>query len=128
MNNNYYTQNGILIRNPIAYCKTNAPMFNSESIYDTYDINKITYIYKLKLENGKIYIGKTINIKKRMKQHFNGEGSEVTKKFKPITCKILDSCPGLLADELEQLYTNKYITKYGYNNVRGGKYTNANTF
>ncbi len=80
------------------------------------------------MENDKIYIGKTINIKKRMKQHFNGKGSEVTKKFKPIKCKILDTCSGLLGDELEQLYTNKYIIKYGYNNVRGGKYTNANTF
>ena len=31
------------------------------------------------------------------------------------------------ADDIEQLYTNKYIVKYGYNNVRGGKYTNSTT-
>ena len=38
---------------------------------------------------------------------------------------MLDSCPGFLANEIEQLYTNKYIVEYGYNNVRGGKYTNS---
>ena len=32
-----------------------------------------------------------------------------------------------LADDIEQLYTNKYIVEYGYNNVRGGKYTNSTT-
>jgi len=28
---------------------------------------------------------------------------------------------------IEQEYTDYYINKYGYNNVRGGKYTNSNT-
>ena len=60
-----------------------------------------------------------------MKQHFSGDGAHVTKKFKPINCDVLDSCPGFLANEIEQLYTNKYIVEYGYNNVRGGKYTNS---
>ena len=77
------------------------------------------------LEDGKIYIGKTGNVQKRMKQHFSGDGARVTKKFKPIKCEVLDSCPGFLANEIEQLYTNKYIVEYGYNNVRGGKYTNS---
>lgn len=60
-----------------------------------------------------------------MKQHFSGDGTRVTKKFKPIKCEVLDSCPGFLASEIEQLYTNQYIVEYGYNNVRGGKYTNS---
>ena len=60
-----------------------------------------------------------------MKQHFSGDGARVTKKFKPINCEVLDSCPGFFANEIEQLYTNKYIVEYGYNNVRGGKYTNS---
>ena len=77
------------------------------------------------MEDGKIYIGKTGNVQKRMKQHFSGDGARVTKKFKPINCEVLDSCPGFLANEIEQLYTNKYIVEYGYNNVRGGKYTNS---
>ena len=125
MSQKYYTQNGEYIKNPKGYAKTGAPMYESQSIYDTDDINKKTFIYKLDLEDGKIYIGKTGNLQKRMKQHFSGDGARVTKKFKPIKCEVLDSCPGFLASEIEQLYTNKYIVEYGYNNVRGGKYTNS---
>ena len=125
MSQKYYTQTGEYIKNPKGYAKTGAPMYESQSIYDTNDINKETFIYKLDLEDGKIYIGKTGNVQKRMKQHFSGDGARVTKKFKPIKCKVLDSCPGFLANEIEQLYTNKYIVEYGYNNVRGGKYTNS---
>ena len=127
MSQKYYTQNGVYIKNPKGYAKTGAPMYESQSIYDTNDINKKTFIYKLDLEDDKIYIGKTGNVQKRMKQHFSGDGARVTKKFKPIKCKVLDSCPGFLANEIEQLYTNKYIVEYGYNNVRGGKYTNSTT-
>lgn len=123
----YYTQNGLQIRNPDTYAKTGAPMFETDSIYDTNNINKKTYIYKLKLECGKIYVGKTANIEKRMKQHFSGNGSMVTKKYKPLKGKLLDSCPGYFGNEIEQLYTNSCIVKYGYNNVRGGKYTNSQT-
>ena len=125
MSQKYYTQTGEYIKNPKGYAKTGAPMYESQSIYDTNDINKETFIYKLDLEDGKIYIGKTGNVQKRMKQHFSGDGARVTKKFKPIKCKVLDSCPGFLANEIEQLYTNKYIVEYGYNNVRGGKNTNS---
>ena len=125
MSQKYYTQTGEYIKNPKGYAKTGAPMYESQSIYDTNDINKETFIYKLDLEDGKIYIGKTGNVQKRMNQHFSGDGARVTKKFKPIKCKVLDSCPGFLANEIEQLYTNKYIVEYGYNNVRGGKYTNS---
>jgi len=121
----YYTQNGIEIRNPVAYAKSGKPMFETDSIYDTKDINQKTYIYKISLEDGKKYIGKTVNIERRMRQHFTGNGSKVTKKFKPIKYRLLDNCPGFLADEIEQLYTNSYIVKYGYNNVRGGTYTNS---
>lgn len=121
----YYTQNGIEIRNPVAYAKSGMPMFETDSIYDTKDINQKTYIYKISLEDGKKYIGKTVNIERRMRQHFTGNGSKVTKKFKPIKYKLLDNCPGFLADEIEQIYTNSYIVKYGYNNVRGGTYTNS---
>ena len=33
----------------------------------------------------------------------------------------------VLFDKLEQKYTGKYIKKHGYENVRGGKYTNSKT-
>ena len=88
-------------------------------------INAPTTIYKLNLEDGKKYIGKTTNFDRRMDQHFSGNGSKVTKKFKPIDGKTIDEVPGFLSDEIEHEYTEEYIKKYGYDKVRGGYYTNS---
>lgn len=38
----------------------------------------MVYIYVLKLEKGKYYIGKTLNPNFRIKQHFNSQGLENT--------------------------------------------------
>ena len=94
---------------------------------ETTNINEETDIYKLKLQNDKKYIGKTTNIDRRMNQHFSGNGAKVTQKFKPIEGEVIDSCPGFFADKLEQIHTEENIDKYGYENVRGGKYTNSTT-
>ena len=120
----YYTKQGKIIYNPSAYAKTGAPMY---LIGSRKNINAPTQIYKLNLEGGKKYVGKTTNINKRMNQHFSGNGAKVTQKFKPINGEIVDECPGFFSDELEQKHTDKYINKHGYNNVRGGKYTNSHT-
>ena len=121
----YFTKNGARINFPRAYARSGAPMYKTK--YGNININTKTNIYKLELEGGKKYIGKTTNMERRMGQHFNGRGAKVTKKFKPIRFKIIDTCDGFFSDKLEQQHTNKYIKKYGYNNVRGGKYTNSNT-
>ena len=121
----YYTRSGEVIYKPEAYAKTGAPMY--ENKHRGYNVNMKTFIYKLGLEDDKIYIGKTIDPYRRMSEHLSGDGSKVTKKFKPIDGKIIDSCPGFFSDDLEQQYTNYYIKKYGYDNVRGGKYTNSHT-
>ena len=99
----YYTKSGEYIRNPEAYAKTGAPMFTTR-YEETEDINKPTDIYKLNLENGKKYIGKTANIDQRMMQHFNGKGTNVTKKFSPLNGKIVDTVPGYFSNEYEQEY------------------------
>ena len=115
---------GSPVYNPLAYSKTYAPMFEKMS---NININQITYIYLIYLEYGKIYIGKTTNIQRRLREHYNGIGSMVTKKFRPINHKIIDKCPGYYSDKLEQQYTDEFISKYGYDNVRGGKYVNSHT-
>ena len=122
----YYTESGEKIRNPEAYALTGAPMYDSKKS-GSKDINEETDIYKLNLKNGKKYIGKTTDIDRRMDQHFSGNGAKVTKKFKPIDGKVLDSCPGFFADNLENDYTDEYIEKKGYDNVRGGRYVNSKT-
>ena len=77
------------------------------------------FIYILKLEQGKYYIGKTNKPQFRLNNHFNSNGSEWTKKYKPI--KVLDikkNCDNYDEDK----YTRKYMDKYGINNVRGGSF------
>ena len=95
--------------------------------FESTDINAPTAIYKMNLEGGKKYIGKTGNFDRRMDQHFSGDGAKVTKKFKPINAKVVDEVPGFFSDDVEQEYTEEYIDKYGYENVRGGMYTNSKT-
>ena len=126
----YYTQNGDIIKNPTAYSKTGAPMYKTQyggSYEPGPNINKDTYIYKLELEKGKKYIGKTTDINKRMDQHFSGNGSQVTKKFKPIEGEVIYVCPGFISDQVEQEHTEDNISTHGYQNVRGGKYVNSKT-
>ena len=78
------------------------------------------YIYVLLLENRKYYIGKTSNPKFRIENHFDNNGAEWTKIYKPI--KILEIVPNCDNYD-EDKYTLKYMDKYGINNVRGGSYT-----
>lgn len=79
----------------------------------------MVYIYILKLENNKYYIGKTDNPEIRLNSHFNLNGSEWTKKYKPIEIiQIIPNCDNYDEDK----YTKIYMDKYGINNVRGGSY------
>lgn len=121
----YYTESGTRIRNPEAYARTGAPMYKNN--YSNKDINQPTSIYKLNLEDGKKYIGKTTDVDRRAYEHFTGHGSEVTKKFKPQNGKVIDECPGFFADELENYHTDRNIERYGYDKVRGGRYVNSRT-
>jgi len=144
--NQYYTSYGKPIRNPEAYAATGAPMHKNfttrtgKKIYDpdaytksggqlysNKDINEERSIYKVECRGGKKYIGETSNFDRRMDQHFSGRGAKVTKKFQPKNALELDRVPGYFAKEVEQEYTEEYIEKYGYDNVRGGKYTNSKT-
>ncbi len=74
------------------------------------------YVYALKLDNNKYYIGKTTNLIKRYETHSCGLGSSWTKKYKPIRIIEIRTCKQLL-DELET--TLIYMKKYGIDNVRG---------
>ena len=122
----FYTKYGTYIRNPKAYAHTGAPMYETK-YKGSKNINKEHQIYKLTLEDGKKYIGKTTNFNRRMNEHFSGNGSKVTQKFKPIKGKIIDCCHGYFSNKVEQKHTEKNIKKYGYDNVRGGAYSNSKT-
>ena len=142
----YYTASGTKIRNPDAYAATGAPMFenfttktgkkvyNPESyvnsggeLYYDKDINEERSIYEVKCRGGKRYVGETGDIDRRLTQHFSGKGSQVTKKYGALSAKEVEKVPGFFAKEVEQEHTEKLIRRHGYDNVRGGRYTNSNT-
>jgi hypothetical protein len=82
----------------------------------------MVYIYVLQLEQGKYYIGKTNNPQVRLDHHFNSNGAEWTKHYKPVRMvELIPNCD----DYDEDKYTRIYMDKYGINNVRGGAFTST---
>jgi cellular nucleic acid-binding protein len=82
----------------------------------------MVFIYILKLQQGKYYVGKTTNPSFRIDSHFNANGSAWTKKYAPI--KLLELLPDK-DDYDEDKYTKIYMDKYGVDNVRGGSYASV---
>lgn len=83
-------------------------------------------IYALLLEDNKYYIGQTKDLEQRMSFHNKGkQGSEWTKKFKPIRVieTIKTNCNNIEeAMAIENATTISYMKKYGWRNVRGGDF------
>lgn len=77
------------------------------------------YIYILRLEQNKYYVGKTKEPNFRIEEHFNNYGSAWTNKFKAIEIiKIIPNCDAYDEDK----YTLQMMEKYGIYNVRGGSF------
>lgn len=86
------------------------------------NISIMVFIYAIKLEQGKYYIGKTNNPYFRLESHFNSNGSEWTKIYKPIKIlEIIPNCDNYDEDKI----TRQYMDKYGINNVRGGSFVSV---
>jgi len=77
----------------------------------------MVYIYVLKCQGNKFYVGKTEDPQFRLDTHFKEGGSVWTKKYKPI--QIHELIPDQ-TDHDEQRVTQEYMGKYGIDNVRGG--------
>ena len=77
----------------------------------------MVYIYVLKLQKNRFYIGKTEDPQFRLESHNTGNGSAFTKKYKPL--QIHEIIPNQ-KDHDEQRVTQEYMAKYGIDNVRGG--------
>jgi predicted GIY-YIG superfamily endonuclease len=83
-------------------------------------MKKMEYIYILKLQKGKWYVGKTSDIMTRYQQHIDGRGSAWTSKYPPVS--LVESKP-IVSPHDENNSTKDYMKKYGVENVRGGSYT-----
>ena len=83
----------------------------------------MVYIYVLKLKSNKYYVGKTDNPDFRLNDHFDANGSEWTRKYKPITIhELRPNCDS----KDETIITQEYMEKYGIDNVRGGPWCRIN--
>ena len=76
-------------------------------------------IYILLLEKDKYYVGYTARRDgERFQEHFGGKGAKWTQRYKPII--VLEWREGTEQDENE--VTLELMKKYGWTNVRGGKW------
>ena len=92
--------------------------------------NNISGIYKINFPNGKTYIGKSVNIKQRIKEHNTDIRQEVlylaiTKYFKNNIeeFEILEECEREKLSEREKYwikYYNSNLKEKGYNLTEGG--------
>jgi hypothetical protein len=77
------------------------------------------FIYILKLEEGKYYVGRTNRLVDRIEAHVMGRGSEWTKKYK-VKKLIRSYETNDMYDEEKE--TRRCMSRYGIRNVRGGSY------
>lgn len=93
---------------------------NETHLSDLYvqTMNTVT-VYVLECEGGHYYVGKSNNVQKRIQQHFNSNGSEWTKRHKPIkVLRLIPDCD----DADEDKFTKIMMRQYGVDKVRGGAY------
>ena len=79
----------------------------------------MSFIYVLRLEGNRFYIGKTNDPKKRFEQHVEGKGSVWTKAYPVMEMEKLVRSESPFD---EDLLTKAYMSKYGLDRVRGGSY------
>lgn len=79
-------------------------------------------IYKLTLNNGKFYIGQTINFPRRMNEHKTGfKSAKWVGKYGYVSSQKL-ICNSTIPAFDETRETLKMMLKHGLNNVRGAEY------
>ncbi|CAK7994980.1 Hypothetical protein POVR1_LOCUS498 [uncultured virus] len=77
------------------------------------------YIYVLILEGDKYFIGRTIDVIRRMYDHQMGQAGDWTRRYKPLGAeRIIENTS---ASDLEKVY-QEYVKKFGSDNVRKDEY------
>ena len=76
-------------------------------------------IYGLRLVSGKFYVGMTQNKFDRIDAHRRGFGAAWTRKYPPVDYEFVRT--GMEKSDEDRL-TIELMSKYGVDNVRGGKW------
>ena len=84
-------------------------------------------VYIIELEHGKVYVGKSAHVARRVKQHEAGGGAAWTKLYPPTGVRLprLGNVRGA-GDAAERDETLRYMALRGTSNVRGWRYTAVN--
>ncbi|WP_398498826.1 GIY-YIG nuclease family protein [Variovorax sp.] len=80
-------------------------------------------LYVLELEHGCYYVGQSIDPEKRIKAHFDGEGSAWTRAHRPVAVQSrrpAQSRNWKDAEEIENQLTLMMMRTHGWQRVRGG--------
>ncbi len=77
------------------------------------------HVYALALEDGCFYVGHSMDVDTRVAEHFLGRGAAWTRLHAPL--HVLSVQPG--DESLENAQTFAFMAKYGWRNVRGGKWS-----
>lgn len=96
------------------------------------------YIYQLRLADGTYYVGQTHNLRQRIQTHFNEQISDGikssawvrqhgAKQLIGLSELVHQEYAGKDIDFIENLTTLKLMAQYGYQNVRGGVFSQAKT-
>lgn len=81
-------------------------------------------IYILELSQGRVYVGQSSDIRRRVQQHMSGQGSAFTKAFPPTGVLLPRlGCVSGSQEAAERDETLRYMFLRGIQLVRGWKYT-----
>ena len=89
---------------------------------------KHIFLYVLRLQGGKYYVGQSRNLPDRIRKHFAGKGAVWTQLHAPlevIKTIELDTTSWVTAAVIETHLTLDLMKIYGTDNVRGGAYTGS---
>jgi predicted GIY-YIG superfamily endonuclease len=83
-----------------------------------------TQVYILELQHGRVYVGSSKDVRRRIQQHSNGSGSAYTRAYKPtgVLLPRLGNIDGE-GDAAERDETLRYMMLRGIPYVRGWKFT-----
>jgi hypothetical protein len=88
----------------------------------------VRYLYVLSLANGKFYVGQAKDPDRRIRKHFNGSGLAWTRQHPPVK-ELLRKCLEDVDYRAGELAENEVVLQlmrqHGYENVRGGFFTNT---
>lgn len=79
-----------------------------------------TWLYIIKLSEGKFYVGTTVDLSERLENHWNGNAAAWTKKYPPEKVVAVYHNKDLFDEDRK---VKELMSKFGIDNVRGGTYS-----